>query len=73
MSAPTDLDIKKALDNWETLNAWLRNATMKEAEALLKREKNGKRRIQYLLRIHARFNKMRANRERAELLGGSKS
>jgi hypothetical protein len=64
--APAD-----ALANWETCNEALRNATEDEALVLLDLEKGGKRRVQYLLRIHARYNRQRAQRERAELLKAS--
>lgn len=60
--------LSDALTNWETCNDFLRAATEKEAEAMLTMEKGGKRRVQYLLRIYARFNRERARRERSELL-----
>ena len=60
-----------ALTNWETCNDFLRGASEKDAEAMLTVEKGGKRRVQYLLRIYARFNRERARRERSELLSKS--
>jgi len=60
-----------ALESWATLNEFLRGAPEDIAQALLNLERGGKRRVQYLLRIHARYNKMRAQRERAELLKGA--
>jgi hypothetical protein len=60
--------VKEALANWSTLNEFLRECTEDQAAAALKAEKAGKARLQYLLRIHARFNKCRADRERSELL-----
>lgn len=63
--------IDAALTNWETCNDFLRNATEEDAGLMLKTEKAGKRRVQYLLRIYARFNRERARRERSELLSQS--
>lgn len=53
---------------WADLNELLRDSTEAKALALLEAEKIGKRRIQVLLRCHARFNRLRAVRERSELL-----
>lgn len=64
--APADV-----LDNWEKCNEFLRDATEDQAKGLLAAEKRGKRRVQYLLRIHARYNRERARRERSELLSAS--
>ena len=60
------------LDSWSACNHFLREATERGALILLKKEQAGKRRIQYLLRIHARYNKMRGQRERTILLRSSK-
>ena len=62
----------EVLVNWEACNNFLREASEKQAQALLDLEKAGKRRVQYLLRIHARYNRERARRERSELLSSSK-
>jgi hypothetical protein len=35
----------------------------------LERERAGKRRLQFMLRIHSRLNKARADRERCEIRG----
>ena len=60
--------LTKALSSWEHCNDFLRSANEGQAKTLLDLEQLGKLRIQYLLRIHARFNKERAKRERSELL-----
>jgi len=65
----SEASIQAALADWPTCNDFLRGATEGEAKAALEAEKKGKRRTQYLLRAHARFSKMRAQRERDELLG----
>lgn len=59
---------RAALVNWESCNDYLRNATEDEARKLLEVELHGAQRMQYVLRIHARYNKMRAARERIELI-----
>lgn len=39
-----------------------------KVHALICREQKGKRRPMYLLRLHSRFNKLRTQREKSELL-----
>lgn len=56
-----------ALANWGNLNDALRAATETEAHTLMTAERQGKKRLQYLLRIYSRFNRERAKRERGEL------
>lgn len=68
MKKETAVGMSTALDSWKLCNDFLREATEQQATTLLAREKNGKRRSQYLLRIHSRLNKTRAERERAELM-----
>lgn len=62
---------ERILSTWGELNKALNKLTEKELNALLQRERTGKRRNAYLSRLHGRFNKLRAIRERQELLGGS--
>jgi hypothetical protein len=57
----------KALTNWAACNDFLRTASEKEAATLLRHERRGKQRTQYMLRMHSRFNHERAQRERTEL------
>lgn len=59
---------EKALASWGDCNEFLRNASEKDAATLLSKERAGRCRVQYVFRIYSRFNKMRAQRERAELL-----
>jgi hypothetical protein len=62
------VDIKAILESWPTLNAFLNSATEKEAQELLKAELKGRKRKNCATRIYSRFNRMRADRERKELL-----
>lgn len=58
---------EEALASWQSLNDALRRCSEAEAEELLAAEKSGRKRLMFLLRIHSRINKTRADRERAEL------
>lgn len=63
---------KKSVDilsSWNSLNSFLRTSNESDCESLLKIETEGKKRQTFLLRIHSRLNKIRADRERNELLG----
>lgn len=53
--------------SWLALNELLRDADEKTCEILLIAEKTGHARKQFLKRIHSRLNKVRADRERADL------
>lgn len=57
-----------ALKTWEGLNAALQGCDEASAAKLLKEELAGRRRKQFMLRIHSRLNKARADRERTELM-----
>lgn len=61
-------DKPNPLETWKALNKKLENATEKECWDLLKKEKDGKNRPQFKLRIFGRANKMRTERERKEIL-----
>lgn len=56
-----------ALQSWLALNDFLRGANEAACEGLLKEELKGRKRKQFIKRIHSRLNKVRADRERAEL------
>lgn len=56
-----------ALKSWTILNSFLRGANEDLCWKLLKEEKAGKARRQFIKRIHCRLNKARADRERKEL------
>lgn len=55
------------LKTWLALNEALRAADEQLCQRLLGMEKRGRSRKQFLKRIHSRLNKVRADRERAEL------
>lgn len=56
------------LQTWTNLNDFMRNATEEDCEKLSKEEREGRNRIQFIRRIHSRMNRVRADRERNELL-----
>ena len=53
--------------SWLKLNQHVTKAQEDECELMLRLELRGKKRVQFLLRIHARLNKLRAHRERISL------
>jgi len=60
--------LESNLSSWPALNAKLRVATEKECYRLMIAEARHKRRLQFLLRIYGRYNKLRGLRERQGLL-----
>jgi hypothetical protein len=64
-SVPTRLI--KLLKNWNTLNAALMDLTEREVAQLLSHEQENDNRITFILRLHARMNKLRSERERRAL------
>lgn len=60
------------LSTWLLLNDVLKNADESLCKQLLHDEMSDRQRPTFLARIHSRLNKVRADRERAELRGKSK-
>lgn len=58
----------EALKTWTGLNDYLRSASETQCAELLEKEDKGKRRVQFLLRIYGRYNRIRSDRERRALL-----
>jgi hypothetical protein len=54
--------------SWPDLQTMVMKATEDGCLKMLEAEKSGKKRPQYLLRIHGRYNVLRAKRERKDLL-----
>lgn len=55
------------LRNWVVLLAEINKISEAGCAELLEQEKNGNRRIAFMLRIYGRMNKQRTQRERAAL------
>lgn len=56
--------IEQMTSTWQVLNLALLNADEQLANQMLDAEKAGKKRTRFMLRIHSRINKLRADRER---------
>jgi hypothetical protein len=56
------------LATWIALNEAIMAGDIKLAERLLAEESEGKRRKQFMLRLHSRINKLRAQDERAAIM-----
>lgn len=67
MAKKLDPSLLKALDSWPLLHDVLHAASEEELWALLAYEQSGKRRKHYLIRLYGRANKLRYEREYAEL------
>jgi hypothetical protein len=65
--------IQSALTSWVNLNSAVIGADEATCQALLAAEKSGKARRMFMLRIHSRYNKLRADRERQELTSVAKT
>ena len=61
------MDVTEVLNSWEGLNETIMKLGEPECHSLLNAERTGRRRVGFLLRIHSRINKLRADRERTEL------
>lgn len=53
---------------WAALNANLKSYTQPQVWELLEHEFSNKKRLNFLLRLHGRFNVLRAKQERMDLL-----
>ena len=60
------------MDSWDELNRRLKKMTEAECAALLEAEEAGRARTSFLIRIYGRFNTLRTQRERRELIGRSR-
>lgn len=63
----TDTKAEGALQNWQSLQEALPHLTEKQCWDLLETERAGHRRVQFLLRLYGRANKLRGKRERRNL------
>lgn len=60
------------LDTWVDLNKFIMKADEQDCHKLLKLELKHRKRKIFALRIHSRLNKVRATRERKEILAAIK-
>ena len=66
-SGPVLSDI---IQNWNKMNESLNTLTEEQCLELLQLEQSGRRRVHMLNRIHARFTKLRSERERIDIMSG---
>jgi hypothetical protein len=57
--------------NWKSLNAGIDQLDEVEVKMLLDQEMLTTRRVTHITRLHERFTRLRANRERAALMKGN--
>jgi len=62
----------EALKNFRNLNAALKDADEEVCVSLLNHERANGKRHEFLIRIYGRWNKLRAQRERLELIQRAK-
>lgn len=58
--------------SWHSLQETIRSADEDQCQELLHEEILGRARLRHLLRIHSRLNKIRAERERIQLISVAK-
>ncbi len=63
-------DVEALLGNWVGLNSALMELPLRAVQQLLDAEMAGRQRPQVVLRMHSRFNKLRAIEERTRILKG---
>jgi hypothetical protein len=66
-------DVEALLGNWVGLNAALMELPIEPVRQLLDAEMAGRQRPQLILRLHSRFNKLRAVEERGRILRGERA
>lgn len=54
--------------SWAALQTVLKSASEEECLKMIKHERKNKRRLQFMLRMHGRYNALRTGRERKELV-----
>lgn len=59
--------VDAVLANWRSLNEFMAACTEDEAAEVLQAEKDGAKRLNFLLRCHSRMNVLRGRREVEEL------
>lgn len=69
-SSKPKVDYDAVLKNWNLMNNGMSVLSEKDLSTLIAMEQGGKNRIHMLNRIHARYSRVRAERERREILSG---
>jgi hypothetical protein len=58
-----------AIRNWRSMNHAMHSFTEQQVKEMLEHELANSRRPEFVERLHARYNSLRVQRERIELLG----
>lgn len=56
---------------WQDLQSTLRKADESTCKKMIEYELKNQRRLQFMLRMHGRYNRLRITRERAEIANGT--
>ena len=64
------VDLEDVIQNWNKMNEKLNSLTEAQCLELLRLEQKGRRRVHMLNRIHARYTKLRSERERIAIMSG---
>ena len=68
--AAARVELLKVLDTWVALNAATPRLQESDVGKLLAYERDTRNRLTFVLRLHARLNRLRRERERRELAAG---
>ena len=72
MSMPKKKPVAADLGTWITFNKAIMLMGEAEVASLVDKERKGKARLMYMLRLNARLSKLRRERERKEIAKGAK-
>jgi len=67
----SDTALQDILANWNKMSNALKDLTEEQCYALIRLEQEGKNRVHMLNRIHARYTKLRSERERVDIVKGN--
>lgn len=72
MAKPRKKPVAADLGNWIEFNRAIMEMDESAVASLLERERKGKARLTFMLRLNARLSKLRRKRERIEIAKGAK-
>ncbi len=64
-------DVKAMLSSWMKMNEDLLSLPLEAVQQLLEAEVKGQKRLNFVLRLYGRFNRLRSVSERSALLNGA--
>lgn len=69
-SSASGVDLADIIQNWNKMNEKLNTLSEEQCLELIGLEQQGRRRVHMLNRIHARYTKLRSERERVAIMSG---